>query len=509
MPRLRRLLPLAVLMLALSAAPAAASTGQEAIFQDDILIKSPALSSTLSTLRSLGVTRLRVTMQWDSVLAGGATFTNTGSDPSGAGYNWSMYDAIDRAANADGIQVYFTLDGPAPAWGSRRSPGGGFPGVYYPNAREFGAFVYAAGLRYDGSFAPRGQSALPRVRFWSIWNEANYGFDLAPQTTRGDSVETGAALYRGLVDAAWASLMASGHTTQTDTILLGELAPRGLDHPIGVFGGVKPLRFLRALYCVDSHYRPLRGSAASARGCPTTGAGSRAFRRAHPALFEASGFAAHLYTSQSHPGPPTQNLFDPDYADLPNVGRLEATLDRLNRVYGSATRFPIWNTEYGYRTSPPDPHAGVSLANQAYFLNWAEYLSWRQSRIMSFSQYLLRDPRGGVFASGLEFPNGHAKPGFDAWRMPLYLPVTRTRRGRTLEVWGCLRPAHFLTAQQVAIQFHGRHGGWSTVKTVQVTNPEGYFDLRVAFAGSGSVRLAWTDPSGKTYYSRTVQISIR
>ncbi|HLJ04183.1 MAG TPA: hypothetical protein VKT31_12130 [Solirubrobacteraceae bacterium] len=511
MARLRRLLPLAALLLvpALHAAPAAASTRQVAIFQDDGLIKSSALYSTLPTLRSLGVTTLRVTMQWDSTLTRHASLANTGKNPNGSGYDWAMYDAIDRAAAANGIQVYFMLDGPAPSWGSARGPAG-FPGVFRPNAREFGYFVYAAGKRYSGGFAPPGQAKLPGVHFWSIWNEANYGYDLAPQTVSHDSIETGAAIYRSLVDNAWSSLMATGHTTRHDTILIGELAPRGLDHPIGTFGGVKPLRFLRALYCVDSSYRVLRGFAASARGCPTTRASVRSFRRDHPGLFGATGFAAHLYSSQAHPGPPTQNLFDPDYADLPNVGRLEATLDRLNRVWGSRTRFPIWNTEYAYRTRPPDPHAGVSLSAQAYYLNWAEYLTWRQPRISSFAQYLLRDPANGLFASGLEFPGGGLKPSYYAWRMPLYLPSTSTRRGWRLEVWGDLRPAHFQAGpQSVLVEFRGSHGGWSTKAKVTVSSRSmGYFDLRVRFPSSGSVRLAWKDPAAGWDFSRTVGISL-
>ena len=137
--------------------------------------------------------------------------------------------------------------------------------------------------------SPRVKSALPRVSFWSIWNEPNYGFDLAPQTTNHDSIETGAAIYRGLLSHAWGGLTQSGHKPGKDTILIGETAPRGLDHGIGNFQGVKPLRFLRALYCVDSRYRELRGSAASARGCPTTASASRSFRKQNPALFSPAG----------------------------------------------------------------------------------------------------------------------------------------------------------------------------------------------------------------------------
>ena len=136
---------------------------------------------------------------------------------------------------------------------------------------------------------------LPRVSFWSIWNEPDYGPSLAPQGVPGDlTVENSPRMYRRLLDAAWAALQASGHTPATDTILFGELAPRGAKR-WGVFSGMKPLVFLRALYCVDSRYRPLRGTAARVRGCPTTAAGSRRFPAQHPALFAATGFSDHPY----------------------------------------------------------------------------------------------------------------------------------------------------------------------------------------------------------------------
>ncbi len=57
--------------------------------------------------------------------------------------------------------------------------------------------------------------------------------------------------------------------------------------------------------------------------------------------------------------------------------------------------------------------------------------------------------------------------------MPLWLPVTSTRRGRTLEVWGDVRPAHFAgPGQQVQIQFQrGGHGPFTTIKTVTIRTP--------------------------------------
>jgi hypothetical protein len=316
-----------------------------------------------------------------------------------------------------------------------------------------------------------------------------------------------------LLDHAWSGLRASGHKPGRDTILIGETAPRGLDRGIGNFQGVKPLRFLRALYCVDSRYRELRGSAARARGCPTSGSGSRRFRKQNPALFSASAFADHPYASQSHPAPPNvpTNLSgrgrrsDPDFADLPEVGRLEGVLDHLNRIYGSHKHYAVWSTEYGYRSRPPD-HAGVSQANQAFFDNWGEYISYKQRRIASYDQYLLADPISGSFASGLESTRRALKPAFAAFRMPLFLPHTSTRHGRSIEVWGGVRPAHFAHGRQtVAIQFRsGSRGSFKTLKTVRITNKRGYIDTHMSFPSSGQVRLSWR---GLT--SRTQNIRVR
>jgi hypothetical protein len=527
--KIKRLISIAALLTvgaAVHAPLAAASGNQEAIFQDDIQMKANPVG-TLAIFRSLGVTRVRVSVTWSSLAPSSGSRRQPRSfkaaDP--AAYptgNWAVYDRIVRDAAADGIALDFMLTGPAPLWATGPGmPRGGPYGQWKPSASEFRTFVQAVGTRYSGGYKPRGASQpLPRVNFWSIWNEPNYGIDLAPQATNNDTIEVGAVEYRGLLDAAWGGLLATGHGR--DTILIGETAPRGVDHPIGNFSGVKPLRFLRALYCVDSSYRQLRGAAAAQRGCPTTAAGSRRFRSQHPALFQASGFADHPYTSQAHavaPNQPTTSdprrfKSDPDYADLPEVPRLEGVLDRLARIYGSGTRFAVWSTEYGYRSKPPDPVATINQATAAYYINWAEYLSWRQPRVASYSQYLLVDPPSGFFASGLLLANGAQTATFDAYRMPLYMPATSARRGHGLEVWGCVRPAHFAALaspapQRVSILFQpGSKGAFATVSTVPVTNTRGYFDVRVTFPSSGAVKLAWTYPSGQTVFSRTVSVTI-
>ncbi len=189
-----------------------------------------------------------------------------------------------------------------------------------------------------------------------------------------------------------------------------------------------------------------------------------------------------------------------------------------NRTYGSDTRFPIYSTEFGYHTDPPETIArAVAPAVAAYYLNWSEYISWRDPRVRSYDQYLLIDPPSanalGGFATGLEFASGIPKATYQAYRLPVYMPVTRGHPGQRLLVWGCLRPAHHLPArshQRVRIEFSPRSGAaFKTIATVPITNPHGYFDLPQVLPGSGVLRLAWSYPDGTTIHSRTVSVTIR
>ncbi len=444
---------ISLVALAETAPPASASGSQVSIMQDSARVLADP-SGTLATFRALGVSMVRVVVIWAQIAPDWQARTPPdgfdASDP--AAYpqeNWAPYDEIVKQANADGIDVDFTLSGGAPRW----AEGPGIPAAavgnqywaWRPSARAFGQFVHAVGERYSGSYVPAGQTApLPRVSFWAIWNEPNFGEDLGPQAIKGSTVSVAPGMYRGLVGQAWGALHATGHGS--DKVLIGEFAPRGMSargtrkRPQGLpgqFAQTKPLQFLRTLYCVDSAYRRLRGGAARAVGCPATAAGSRAFRRNNPGLFNATGLADHPYPDNRPPTVETSR--DPDIAPFPRLGNLERAIDRAERVYGSRRRLPIFNTEYGYITHPPNRGKFVSPATAARYLNWAEYLSWRQRRVASTMQYVLIDPPvgpgsigDGGFASGLEFSDGREKPSFAAYRLPLWLPVMSSRRGRAL-----------------------------------------------------------------------------
>jgi hypothetical protein len=527
----------ALLIYLLVPSAALASQKQISIFEDDMaLANNPG--ATLQELRHLGVDMVRVGLHW-SYVAPNPTWhrqpsfnaVDPNAYPPGA---WDAYDTIVRDATADGLKVLFVPTAFAPVWAQGPNPGRyhahntNMDQAFEPNTRDYGQFVQAAATRYSGHFTPPGAvTPLPRVSYWEIYNEPNFGEDIAPQAIDGSKVLYAPIIYRALLNAGWSALHASGHGG--DTILIGALAAHGLQGPPGphapegypgTYGETKPLSFIRALYCVDNTYHAYRGAAAAMRSCPTNAGGSARFRSQNPALFNASGFSDHPYPSNQPPNQSVAN--DPNATDFSQLSNLASTLDLIQRIYRSSKRFPIWNTEYSYITDPPNASRPsgrqrrcrchyVSPATAASYINWAEYLSWENPRIASTMQYLLYDPNPrvgtpefGGFSSGLLYfatvLGGGPKTGYFAYRLPIYMPKTSTRLGNTLQVWGDVRPARFAIAggdgpQYVQVQFQQPGGPWITEKTLRVSDPHGYFETSVAFPSSGWVRIAWSYPT--------------
>ena len=524
-------------------ATASANSSQIAIFQDGGTSYGPTTASTLAEMRSLGASTVRIFLPWAVIAPGYASKRKpafNAADPGAYKGGWDQFDTVIRDAAADHMTVDLTVSGGAPTW----AEGPGMPRNYFhnlafawkPNASDFGQFVTAAGKRYSGHYTPAGStSPLPRVHFWAIYNEPNFGQDLGPQMISNTRTPYAPMAFRSLLNAGWKALHNTGHGG--DTIIWGEFAAHGttvvtpfdrayLRLP-GDAGQTKPIEFVRMLYCLDSSYRPLRGVNARALGCPASNAASRGFRRANPALFSASGVSDHPYAITA--SPVSDGVSDPDYATFPNLGRFATALDRSARTYGARPRFPIYNTEYGYITNPPHPPDNngryASWATASTWINWAEYLSYKNSRIKSYMQYLLTDPSPTTgaysgFASGLQTYKGQHKSTYDAYRMPVFMPTTSFSRRRKVEVWGAARPAPFaaidgFTPATVQIQLR-RGRSWTTVATTG-THGGGYFDVRIQFPASGLVRLQWTYPAdpmlpkaddGTTIHSRSFAISV-
>ena len=221
------------------------------------------------------------------------------------------------------------------------------------------------------------------MKAWSAWNEPNQPGWLRPQADGTAPVSP--RLYRALQDAAYAGLQASGHGN--DTYLLAETAPRG-SLTVDERSPMRPLLFIRELYCVDRKLRPYSGEAATARGCPADAAGQQRFSADHPGLFQATGFAHHPYALEVAPS--VRDRF-PDQVTISVLPRLTKALDGIFRRYGQKRKLPIWLTEYGYQTDPPDTVIGVSWQRQAAYLNQAEYMAFRYRRVRSTAQFLLVD----------------------------------------------------------------------------------------------------------------------
>lgn len=494
--------------------PASASSDQRALFDmpsDQLFGRT---TEVLQAMRDLGVKIIKVSMEWDAIapwsqLRLRPPLFNASNPADYPRANWAPYDKVVAEAPKYGIQVAFTLGGGAPLWATSPGAPAGYWWVWDPSPGDYRQFVQAVGRRY------------PSVHIWELWNEPNWGSDLAPQANaQADIVSAGE--YRALLNAGWRGLQRSGHGA--DTIIAAGLSPDQAGR-VSATSTTGPLNFIRTLYCVNGSYRELRGATAEAVGCPTTAAASRRFRAGNPALFDMSGFGVHPYSAAA---PPTKEAWgNPNSLEFVGIPRLIKALHRFDRLYGSHKQMAIYPTEYGYQTAPPQPPAPwfVTPATASVYMNWGEYLSWRNPRVETYAQYELADH--GWFTSGLVFANGRPKPSFWAYLMPLFLPRNTARKGHAVEVWGGVRPAANARQdtgrqQSVSIQFRrSPQGRFRTIRTVSITDPSGYFDVRVKFPASGAVRLAWAypagdprlqdvlDPANRWIHSRTADITVR
>ena len=463
---------------------------------DDLLLYRDAATrdAALAQMRALGVDRVRVTVLW-SVAAQGVRSTPArrrrfaAADP--ATYpseNWDRYDNLVRSARAHGIGVYFSVTGPGPAFthgvaprGERRSAA-----TWMPDARAFGRFVAALGTRYSGRYRDEdeGRAVLPRVSFWGLWNEPNQGGWLTPQHARvgGATIPMSPIVYRRLFLYGRRALQSTGHGR--DVILLGETAPIGSAQR-SARAPMRPARFLRELLCVAPNGRRYTGAAAKVRDCAI-------FRRLGP--LRASGYGHHPYTKDLAP---TQRDASPDSLTTANLSALPRLLDRLaTTTHDVPARLPIYLTEFGYETDPPDPFSGQTLGDQAAYVAQGDFLAWREARVASQTQFLLRDvppltryPKGTkrywfTYQSGLFFADGRPKPSATAYAFPL---VARPGGG---SVWGHLRPR---PGDPVTLEL-SRDGGtaYAPVGPPVATDGRGFFTATLPAGASGLLRARWT-----------------
>jgi hypothetical protein len=216
-------------------------------------------------------------------------------------------------------------------------------------------------------------------------------------------------------------------------------------------------------------------------------------------------------------------MADPEVVTLADLPRLEHALDAIFATYrqpppAGARTVPLYLTEYGYKTNPPNPYVEFSQAQQAVFLNQAEYMTFIDPRVAALAQFLLVDdrPKAGAaagsrsywstFQTGLIGLDGSPKPAYVAYRMPIWLP--HPRHGPRVTVWGQLRPADHHGLQTAAIEYRPRGGRtFALVRHVRTTSSEGFILAHVDLAVPGLLRLAWRDPDGGAVYrSRAAEV---
>ena len=273
-------------------------------------------------------------------------------------------------------------------------------------------------------------------------------------------------------------------------MLLGETAPLG--HTTGSLAkrSLAPVPFIQSLFCLDSRGKTLKGSAARAQGCS-----------GRYAKLAVTGYSHHPYNRGG--GQPPQSRPGAGEITIANISRLRQVLAQASHARRVRSNLPIYVTEFGIQTNPPDRTIGVRLSKQAAYINQSDYIAYRNSRVRSVAQYQLLDEADvRSFQTGLDFVNGTPKPSLDAYRLPIWV----IKRGSGVTVWGQVRPADG-TAQRVTIQ-NGNGRTFNDVKTV-TTSADGYFLVKVSHQRRSRWRLSWTAPGGAVFTSRVASASSR
>jgi hypothetical protein len=147
-------------------------------------------------------------------------------------------------------------------------------------------------------------------------------------------------------------------------------------------------------------------------------------------LREFDAYAHHPYSGDPRfaPGAKPRN---PRAITLGNIQRL---INEVTELYGPK---PIWITEYGYETSPPDPVFGVGWAQQAVYLREAYGIARRNPRIEMLLWFLSRDEaRPTGWQSGFVSAGGRRKPSFYEFQA-----LARAARKRQVDMTRSVRRA--------------------------------------------------------------------
>jgi hypothetical protein len=353
-------------------------------------------------------------------------------DPASQDYSFGSVDTAVKAATADGLRVILEFTG-VPRWAEgRHAPGGAAPGSWKPSPAYLGEFATALGRRYSGHFPDPSDPSrmLPKVWAFQLWNEPNLSLYLAPQW-QGNRPEA-PLLYRGMLNAFYAGIKS---VDPSALVVTAGTAPFGDPWPGGQ--RIQPAAFWRDVLCVRKLGSRLVGE-----------------RCRDPAHFDV--LAHHPYSV----GKPDTAALNPDDVSIPDIGKLTAILRvaERNRTALPHIHHPIWVTEVGYNTSPPNPQ-GIPIPTAARWLEQTLWLLWSQGVSVITWNTIVDQPPVPDYSSttqaGIYFVNGQPKPQLV---QAFTFPFVASHHGRSeVELWGRSPAAGRLTIERLA------NGGWKPV----------------------------------------------
>jgi hypothetical protein len=344
------------------------------LYDDGMTLGNP--DKGFPILHNLRAQVVRITLWWGGSIGVAKKQPKNPTDPADPAYNWDAYDRAVQDAAKYKIKVLFSIVG-TPAWAN-----GGRAARYAPTRPvALQNFATAAAKRYSGTFEPTtDEPALPAVRLWLAWNEPNNPVFLSPQYRKvsGRWFPQSAYSYVRICNAIYNGVHSVQHGAAK--VACGATDPRGNNQPRSRRASISPLAFLRSV----KKY------------------GLRRF----------DAWAHHPYAPRASLTPSSKpNVNDKSTVILGNIGVLTKELSRL---YGKK---PLWITEYGYQTRPPDRTFGVAWKTQARYLAQAYSIARKNPRIQMMIWFLVKDEsRLAGWQSGFFTTAGKRKPSYYTFR---------------------------------------------------------------------------------------------